>query len=51
MYRTLVRPVLTYASETWVLAKADERSLGVLESGVLKCISGAVQDKGTWRQR
>jgi hypothetical protein len=29
MYKTLVRPVLTYASETWVLSRADGRSLGL----------------------
>jgi hypothetical protein len=26
MYKTPVRPVLTYAPETWMLSKADERS-------------------------
>jgi hypothetical protein len=31
MYKTLVRPVLTYASETRVLSKADERSLRLFE--------------------
>jgi hypothetical protein len=31
MYKTLVRPVLTHASQTWVLSKADERSLGLFE--------------------
>jgi hypothetical protein len=51
MYKTLVRTVLTYASQTWVLSKADERSLGLFERRVLRCISGAVQDKSTWRKR
>jgi hypothetical protein len=34
-----------------VLSKADERSLGLFERRVLRCIFGAVQDKGTWRKR
>jgi hypothetical protein len=34
-----------------VLLKADERSLGLFESRVLRCISGAVRDMGTWRKR
>jgi hypothetical protein len=51
MYKTLVRPVLTYASETWVQSKADESSLGLFERTVLRCICGAVQDKGTWGKR
>jgi hypothetical protein len=46
-----VRPVLIYASETWVLSKADERSLGLFERRVLRCIFGAVQDKSTRRKR
>jgi hypothetical protein len=48
MCKTLVRPGLTYASETWVLSKADEISLVLSERRVLRCNSGAVQDKVTW---
>jgi hypothetical protein len=51
MYKTLLRLVLTYASENWVLSKTDEKSLGLLERRVLRCIFGAVQDMGTWRNR
>jgi hypothetical protein len=36
MYKTFVRPVLTGASETWVLSKADERWLGLSKSRVLE---------------
>jgi hypothetical protein len=50
MYRTLMRPVLRYASETWVLSKADERSLGLFERRILRCIFGAVHGKGTCRK-
>jgi sorting nexin-29 len=31
LYKPLTRPVLTYGSETWVLSKSDEASLGVFE--------------------
>jgi hypothetical protein len=34
MYNTLVTPSLTYDSETWVISKADERSLGILKRRV-----------------
>jgi hypothetical protein len=50
MYKTPVRPVLTNASETWVVSKADERSLGLPERRILRWISGAVQNKGTLRK-
>ena len=29
LYKTLIRPVLAYGSETWVLSKCDETVLGV----------------------
>jgi hypothetical protein len=51
VYKTLLRPVLTYAFESWVLSKADERSLGLFQRRVLRCIFGAVQNNGTWRKR
>jgi len=31
LYKTLIRPVLAYGSETWVLSKCDEVILGVFE--------------------
>jgi len=31
LYKTLIRPVLAYGSETWVLSKCDEAILGVFE--------------------
>jgi hypothetical protein len=51
LYKVVVRPVATYASETWTLTKADERALGLFERKVLRSILGAVQDKGQWRRR
>jgi hypothetical protein len=51
MSKTLVRPVLTHACETWVLSKADERSFGLFEKRVIRCTFGAVHDKGTRRKR
>jgi hypothetical protein len=51
LYKVLVRPVLTYASETWTLSKTDERLLTVFERRILRCIFGAVQENGVWRKR
>jgi hypothetical protein len=45
-----VRPVLTYASETWTLSKTDERLLSVSERRIFRCIFGAVQENGVWRK-
>jgi hypothetical protein len=38
MYRTIIRPVVTYGSETWCLAANDERSLPTRERKVLRKI-------------
>ena len=35
MYKVLIRPVLTYASETWTLSKTDEGQLSLFERKVL----------------
>ena len=51
MYKVLIRPVLTYASETWTLSKTNERRLSLFERKLLRCILGAKQENGTWRKR
>ena len=51
MYKVLIRPVLTYASEIWTLPKAKERRLSLFERKVLRCIFGAKQENEIWRKR
>jgi len=47
--KTLIRPVLAYDSETWVLSKCDEAILGVFERKILRAIFGPTNDNGEWR--
>jgi hypothetical protein len=35
IYKTLIKPVLMYGAETWVLSKADELRLGAFERKIL----------------
>jgi len=50
MYKTLVRPVVTYACETWVLKENIKTKLRVFERKVLSRIYGPTKEKdGTWR--
>jgi len=49
LYKTLIRPVLAYGSETWVVSKFDEIILGVFERKILRAIFGPTNDKGEWR--
>lgn len=51
IYKTLIRPVLTYASETWVMTQDDERALGTFERKVLRHIYKGIQENGMWRRR
>jgi hypothetical protein len=45
IYRTLVRPVATYGSESWTLSMEEERALPVFERKILRKIYGAVKEK------
>jgi len=50
MYQTLVRPVVTYACETWVLKENIKSKLRVFERKVLRRIYGPTKETdGTWR--
>ncbi|XP_013175481.1 PREDICTED: uncharacterized protein LOC106123612 [Papilio xuthus] len=51
LYKTLLRPVLIYGSETWVLSKGDENALLVFERKILRRIFGAVCEDNQWRSR
>lgn len=51
IYKTLIRPVLTYGAETWTLTKADEQALMVHERKILRCIYGGICIGNDWRRR
>ncbi|GFU75850.1 putative endonuclease-reverse transcriptase [Trichonephila clavipes] len=50
LYKSIIRSVLTYASETWALTLRDEEALGVFERKIC-CIFGGIQVNGSWRRR
>jgi len=49
LYKTLIRPVLAYGSETSVVSKCDEAILGVFERKILRAIFEPTNDNGEWR--
>jgi hypothetical protein len=50
MYQTLVRPVVTYSCETWVLKENIKSKLKAFERKVLRRIYGPIKETdGTWR--
>ena len=49
MYKTLIKPVMMYGTETWVLSKVDELRLGVFERKILRRIYGPICEEAIWR--
>ena len=51
VYITAIRPILTYAAETWQLTQTDEKKLESAELNLLRQVIGARRSKnddGTW---
>lgn len=51
LYQTLVRPIVTYGSETWYMTQANERRLEGFEKKILRLIFGPTKERGRWRRR
>ncbi|KAJ4429796.1 hypothetical protein ANN_22000 [Periplaneta americana] len=51
VYKTLVRPVVIFGSETWAFTKKDENSLRSFERKILRRIFGPVNDHQGWKIR
>ena len=51
IYKTIIRPVVTYSSETWTLTAKDENNLRIFERQILRKIFGPVNINNIWRIR
>ncbi|KDR19558.1 hypothetical protein L798_06356 [Zootermopsis nevadensis] len=51
LYKTLLRPVLLYGSESWALTKGHENKLRVFERKILRKIYGPKNEEGNWQIR
>jgi hypothetical protein len=51
LYKTLIRPVVTYGAETWTVLEDDENVLHVSERKVVRRIYGPVREGERWRIR
>jgi hypothetical protein len=49
LYRTVIRPIVTYALETWVLEETIIQKLLVFERKTLRRIFGPTQENQIWR--
>lgn len=51
LYKTIIKPVLMYGSEAWVMTETTEKRLNVWERKVLRKIFGPVKEGDLWRIR
>lgn len=51
VYKTIIKPVVLYGSETWTMTSRDGNRLNVWERKILRKIYGAVCEDGVWRIR
>jgi hypothetical protein len=52
VYKTIIRPVVTYGSETWMMNITHEEKFKIFERKILRSIYGPVQDSNNeWRVR
>jgi hypothetical protein len=51
LYKTIIRPVLAYGAETWLMTKQDEEHLRCPERKILRKIFGPKYQGGNWYQR
>lgn len=53
LYRSVIRPVVTYGSESWCMTQREEQTLLTFERKVLRTIFGPILDpnQNRWRRR
>ncbi|PSN56338.1 hypothetical protein C0J52_03724 [Blattella germanica] len=51
IYKSLIRPIITYETETWVLNKNTSKQLAVIEINILRRIFGEIETADGWRAR
>jgi sorting nexin-29 len=51
IYKTLIRPIVTYGAEIWTLTKEDENNLRIFERKVIRKIFGPIKKNEEWEIR
>jgi hypothetical protein len=49
VYKTLIRPVVTYGAETWTLTVTEENILRIFYRKMIRIMYGPVMANNSWR--
>jgi len=51
LYKTLIRPVVSYGTEAWMLMKKEEQALLIFERKIFRRIYGPKYENGEWKSQ
>ena len=51
LYKTLIRPVVTYGAEAWTVTKKEEQALLIFERKIFRRMYGPKYENGEWKSR
>jgi hypothetical protein len=49
LYKTLIKPAVTYGTETWKMTKKEEQGVLIFERKIFRRIYGAKYEDGEWK--